>query len=163
MSQHRKTRKTKSEKIASLFEPEREHDMEDFGRQDDDGITAENEIQVFKAPKKKTKESAPLRSQNEANEKYKGVKVSRSDYSAEGDLDFMDEEDLEHARTIKEELDQYNEYMDRNTEVRVPSDDENQGIQEHLDGLDDADVVDHIQAQRRKEKQKAHSVFNQKV
>lgn len=185
-----KKNKTKSEKLSELFQEEKEVDIEDIDYGDIRKYEAQD-FESFKKPSKKVKEVSSFRNIQDEEEEYKGKPVKReelenseedSDFEEEKeeageieedfedglniegeeeeeinereDLDIFDDEDMDEIQKIKQEIDQSKEYLERN---------EKEEIETHLKKLESKEIIGNIQEERRKEKQKAMNVFNQKV
>jgi len=167
-------RKTKSQKLSKLFAPSKDVDIDNI---DDEYILSEKsdseeeEIQQPKTKKRKLKEKLPLRSELDVKG-YDGKSVPRNDlYQAKDDLDIFDEKDLQEIHRVSKEIDEFKEYKESKYHQDLDEDDEedddllNEGeeIQNHLEELNKPNFIENIQNERRKEKQKAKSVYNQKV
>jgi hypothetical protein len=160
-------KETKSQKLSNLFKPTKEVDIDDI---DDEYLLENKKQEEIKQPKKKrkTKENLPIRSGADLEIKgYEGKSVPRSElFEEKEDLDIFDEEDLAEVKRVQKEIEEYKEYKESKQEEEDEEDedeDNEQAIEDHLKDINKPNFLENIQNERRKEKQKAKSVYNQKV
>eukprot|EP01080_Neovahlkampfia_damariscottae_P002992 gene2992-5002_t len=166
--------KTKAQKLSKLFTPTKDVDIDNI---DDEYILSEKEteseeeVEVQPKKKRKLKEKLPLRSELDVKG-YEGKSISRNDlYESKDGLDIFDEKDLKEIERVKTELEEFKEYKESKYQQDLEDDDEedddllNEGeeIQNHLEEINKPNFIENIQNERRKEKQKAKSVYNQKI
>jgi hypothetical protein len=155
-------KETKSQKLSNLFKPTKEVDIDDI---DDEYLLENKKQEEIKQPKKKrkTKEKLPIRSGVDLEIKgYEGKSVPRSElFEEREDLDIFDEQEMKEVKRVQREIEEYKEYKESKQEEE--DEDNEQAIEDHLKDINKPNFLENIQNERRKEKQKAKSVYNQKV